>query len=145
MQVVILRGLPGSGKSHMARTIEGAVVCSTDDYFVDEAGHYKWARDKIHEVHKQCFLKFLRTLQEGTAQVVIVDNTNLLAWEIAPYYQLAESLGHQVVIVTIEAPVELCKRRNVHQCPPEVIDRRYRAMVLEQLPPYWELIVHRSG
>ena len=46
-QVFILRGLPGSGKSYYAQTLAdelGGVdtsqylICSTDDYFVNEQG-----------------------------------------------------------------------------------------------------------
>ena len=53
--VVIMRGLPGSGKSHVAKALRNAmgdrglsaVVCSADDFFVSDSGRYEWAHSKL--------------------------------------------------------------------------------------------------
>jgi hypothetical protein len=48
-KMVLLRGLPGSGKSTFAKkTMVGAVVLSSDDFFVDEqTGEYNWNQVRL--------------------------------------------------------------------------------------------------
>ena len=54
----MLRGPPGSGKSTLAQQIaaqcgpDGAVVCSSDDFFVDsESGQYNFNHSGLAKAH----------------------------------------------------------------------------------------------
>lgn len=59
--VFIMRGVSGSGKSTIAKELaypEG-VIHSTDDYFYNEAGEYKFDPTKLSEYHEKNFQAFL--------------------------------------------------------------------------------------
>ena len=55
-RVIIMRGLPGSGKSTEAKSYiltHGAVVVSADDFFM-VAGKYRYNPAKIGDAHVAC-------------------------------------------------------------------------------------------
>ncbi|XP_068216199.1 NEDD4-binding protein 2-like [Palaemon carinicauda] len=124
--VVLMRGLPGSGKSSLAREIKGysGVVLSTDDYFVDKKGRYIYEPSKISEAHswnKNRARKMLREMKSP----IIIDNTNLQAWEMKPYVQLALHNGYEIDILEPETPwkyaVKELAKKNSHGVPKEKI------------------------
>jgi len=148
-ELIILRGLPGSGKSTFARSIpagpiqhhwiEPKAVCSADDYFVDqETGAYAFNPSDIGLAHRQCFAKALHfTLLE--TGLVIIDNTNIHASEIAPYYLLGETRGYDVRILFFPCSIERSLAQQTHGVPEAVIRRMARTLETETLPPYWKV------
>lgn len=156
MKVLIMRGLPGSGKStylkcNVLSGFQGAdcVVCSADDYHMKD-GKYQFNPTNVGKAHDACLEKFLNTILDvardrGTQKFadylgvpyLIVDNTNTSVWEIAPYYRLAELHGIPVQILRFEIdPWAACKR-NQHQVPAERIFRMYDTLRTERLPSHW--------
>src|SRR5947208_2089191 len=100
-KVLIMRGLPGSGKSTwVEENHPNAYVCSADHYHMRD-GIFCYNAAKSAEAHKQCLGKFLRVLQDeaagefpyGLPSEVVIDNTNTTAWEISPYHRLAAAPG----------------------------------------------------
>lgn len=72
----IMRGLPGSGKSEIARNIKQvysnmAVICSADDLRLNEQGEYIWKMEEYEETHLKCNKKASRTCEDGIPVVVI--------------------------------------------------------------------------
>lgn len=130
----IMRGVPGSGKSHFVRqNFADAVVLSTDYWFMVD-GVYVFDRSKLGEYHNETLQGFVTALMTGYSQIV-VDNTNIKVWEIAPYYRLAECFDYEVEIVYIMSDPALCKNRNTHGVPAETIDRMFAS--IEPLPQFW--------
>ena len=113
--LIIMQGAPGSGKSSFAYKILESVVCSTDDYFETPDG-YRFDRDKIGEAHKWNQSKCRHFLDWGSS--VVVDNTNIHAWEAKPYVQMAVDLGIPVVFVRCTG-----KFQNTHGVPDKVVER----------------------
>ncbi len=63
--VYIMRGVPGSGKSTVAKEIahpDGAIH-STDTKFIDEHGIYRFDSEKKGEYHDQNFADFCKSLE----------------------------------------------------------------------------------
>lgn len=137
--VIIMRGLPGSGKSQFAKAIAGwqlssqSVVCSADHYFEKEVYglpsegtriDYQFNPAKLPEAHSACLTNFICALNRGVP-VVILDNTNTHKWEYLNYEGIALLKGYDVKIVEFQAKtiheVRLCIRRNRHGVPPAVI------------------------
>ena len=97
-----MRGPPGSGKSHAARTIFARTIggdCtthifSTDDYFVDRnRGIYSFDSSKLQEAHCYNQCRVSDALAEGRSPV-FVDNTNTQIWEMKPYAVMAVIISY---------------------------------------------------
>jgi len=140
--VKILRGIPGSGKSTLAREM-GEVTVSADDYFTVD-GVYSFNPRELPNAHQACWRRFYREAEAGT-EVIVVDNTNITAAEIAPYVLPAEANGYKIQIITIQADPVQAFNRNVHGVPFEVVLRMAERLNSEVLPPWWEHIREDGG
>ena len=136
MKVIIMRGLPGSGKSTYLNEKEPtAVVCSADDFFVTDEGVYLFDPKKLPQAHQACMRKFL----DATAArmpLIAVDNTNISLWECSPYVSVAEALGYAVEVIRVDADPEICAARNTHNVPIEAVRRM--AARFEKSLPWWK-------
>ena len=126
MQVIILRGLPSSGKTTNAATLKNYVHCSADLYFTDA-----FDPAQLPAAHRWCRDSFRRALGEN----IVVDNTNLTAAEIAWYYHEAEDAGSDVVIKTFHTQYPGGK-----DIPQDTLDRMRATFNAAVLPPYWNYV-----
>lgn len=120
-EVIILRGLPGSGKSTLAKGFNNSVVVSADNYFTLN-GVYRFEPTKIGQAHNHCMREFLKATQM-LVPTIVVDNTNIRLWEMAPYRLIGLALGYTVRIIRVDCAVNLCIKRNIHNVPPATIER----------------------
>jgi adenylate kinase family enzyme len=103
MLMFIMQGAPGSGKSTVARMLRETLMfrrrfvtalCSTDDFWSQPDGSWKFDRERIGEAHDWNKRQAMDAIKVGYN--VIVDNTNVRAWEAAPYVKMAVAAGYQV-------------------------------------------------
>jgi len=94
-----------------------------DEDIQNALDNYEFKPTVLETAHPQCFKAFINKLLSGGDSNIVVDNTNIHAAEIAPYYLAAQAFGATVEIIRVEAPVELCIKRNVHDVPKEAIVR----------------------
>jgi tRNA uridine 5-carbamoylmethylation protein Kti12 len=134
-QVFILRGLPGCGKSHYAKSLCEELVdndqnrfalCSTDDFFYSEKG-YRFDKSRLSEYHNLNLVRFIRALSNNTP-LVILDNTNIKKWEFAAHIEAAHAFGYQVKEVVVgeikdKAMQHLYFQRNTHKVPLKTINK----------------------
>ncbi len=134
--VVILRGLPGSGKSFLAHHCSEkqsnpakVAVCGADEYFM-EGDSYKFNPDLVPKAHAHCLGQFLNALATGTKELVVIDNTNTQVWEYQVYCYLCEILGLKCHILEIPCftatLAEMYSSRNVHSIDATVATKIYR-------------------
>ena len=133
--VVMMRGLPGSGKSYYAKQLIASLpeyvnscIVSADDYFVDAAGNYQWNGSKIHDAHHTCFDMFLRALWDRI-DVIVVDNTNIRLDEMQPYVMVTSIADYDLQVhqfVPSESMLETIIERCVHNVPADKVKRRFR-------------------
>lgn len=147
MKVYIMRGLPGAGKSTFIKTLTGKIdICSADDFHMKN-GVYSFDPKNIAAAHNQCLTDFLTGLEiyENQFDYTVIDNTNTSAWEIAPYYRLAEIFKQEVKIIRIHCDFETASARNIHGVPLEIIWRMNQNILTERLPAHWkEEIIFRQ-
>lgn len=118
-----MRGLPGSGKSTWVRqNLPDAVVCSADEYFVEEDGTYRFKAENLRDAHIWCFQRFLDAVARRVSTIA-VDNTNTRLWEMAPYAAVAEAEDYEAFVVYVECSVERAVADNVHGVPKNVIEK----------------------
>jgi 2'-5' RNA ligase len=148
--VVILRGLPGSGKSWLADHCEemredpaSVAICSADNFFVNrQSGQYQFDPDLLPQAHQQCLQDFLAALWEKK-KIVIVDNTNVHHWEYLVYQYLSQLLGYRHFILEVpcsnEKVAEMYASRNQHRVPIASVMKMYSSWEEERsavvLPP----------
>lgn len=121
-QVVILRGLPGAGKSTFAKLLAGDrgkdIICEADDYhYID--GVYTFVRDNLNKAHTECYNKFEKLINNNEP-LVIQSNTNTLLREFIRYKEYAETHGYKVTVLTVE---NYHGNKNIHNTPTDVITR----------------------
>ena len=121
--VVVLRGLPGAGKSDFAKFIAGEkgsdIICEADDYHYNDEGVYEFDPSNLKQAHQTCFNKFtsLINIQEP---LIIVSNTSTTIEEFFKYNKLALEHGYRVVVTTVE---NYRDGKSIHDVPDEALDR----------------------
>lgn len=125
-KLVIMRGLPGSGKSHVAKKLVGnGVIHSTDNYFVN-GGAYKFDEQNILRFHNLNLMDSIESMKNGVSPIII-DNTNIISSHCKSYVEEAKIYGYDVVVVEPCAEwafdIEELIKRNVHDVPRDVIER----------------------
>ncbi len=127
-QVICLQGIPGSGKSTMAKNWNRAAVVSADEYMVGEDNIYLFEANRLLQCHAKCFNSFLSKLHnwiclEDYLDVVIVDNVNSRPEHVSPYALGAAAFGFDFKIIRMDCPRELALSRNIHNVPSHTVAR----------------------
>ena len=133
-QVVLMRGISGSGKStYIKNHLPGANVCSADHFFMDKHGTYNFDRFKLGEAHRWCYRKFLTALSQGHP-LIVLDNTNTQLFQFYGYAQAAWAHNYEVRAVRMDTPVEIAAARNLHGVPAAGVETM--AARFQTIPPF---------
>lgn len=141
---IVLRGLPGSGKSYTAKKLKDIEVQqggdaprihAIDDYFVvevekviEEEASGKKPRKRTVRQMEYCYeadlegtykaslmQAFERTVKEARFGMVLVDAPNVSADDLKGYWSAGQRGGYEVYMVEVAgATVEECHKRNIH-------------------------------
>ena len=116
-QLILLRGLPGSGKSTFANLL-GGIHVEADQYFMQD-GEYKFDASKLKQAHNWCKLRVEHSMEDG-ADKITVSNTFTQEWEMDAYFELAEKYGYQTFCLIVENRHD---SKNIHGCPDDKIEQ----------------------
>jgi predicted kinase len=132
-KLIILRGLPGSGKTTKARKIKQecenikrtCLICATDDFFQTPGG-WLFKPEDLPLAHSWNFNRASGAIIDGV-DAVIIDNTNIKREHFANYVQFAVKYGYQVVEEVVgdfdEESVKNAFYNNSHNVPYHTIRR----------------------
>lgn len=118
IELVLIRGLPGSGKSTMAMgtMFEDFEHYEADQFFTDASGAYKYDREKIEDAHEWCQRETFKSLANGKR--VVVSNTFTRLREMEPYFDMAKTFGIEPRIIEATG-----NWPSVHGVPAEVVEK----------------------
>lgn len=112
----IIRGLPGSGKSTVARSI-GLPVLEADDFFTEPfSGSYHFVASDLPKAHAICLERVKMYLDNG--QSVSVANTFTQMWEMKPYIKYCKEKGYSFSVLTCTGDWG-----SIHDVPADAIRR----------------------
>jgi predicted kinase len=131
-RLILMRGLPGSGKSTKAKELAGedGQIFSTDDFFcMNTDNEYRFDGSKLGQAHSWNQRRSLEAMRAGIP-IVVIDNTNTTIREMRSYTEhisLAAQLGYTVSIAEPETSwkfdIEQLVAKNSHGVPEAAIQR----------------------
>ena len=117
-ELILLRGVPGSGKTTLSFLFNGAQV-SADDYFYDDATGYNFVAEDLPKAHKWCQSRVENLMYDGIEKIIVA-NTFTKEWEMKSYYELAKLNGYRVHSVIVE---NRHGGTNIHGVPKEKLEQ----------------------
>ena len=124
-ELILLRGLPGSGKTTLSKIIlqlrstDEPEVLSADDFFEDKEGDYNFDATKLKEAHNYCQFRCSERMRQQKAKIVVA-NTFTQEWEMDEYFKMAERYNYRVHTVIVE---NRHGNENVHGVPEDKLQQ----------------------
>jgi predicted kinase len=129
MRIVVLVGLPGSGKSTYLKTRGAALSSDQIRYLLADDEADQSLHDRVFET-----LRYLLRQRLALGRpVTYIDATNLTPQERAPYLGIGKAYGCAVEAVFFNVPLEICRLRNAARrrvVPPEALEKMAARLVL---------------
>ena len=104
MLLILIRGIPGSGKSTRAKMMQElnpALVHLEADMFFEASGEYKFDPTLLSTAHDWCYSNTAFNLLSG--KNVVVTNTFTKMWEMESYLAIAQRLGCDITIIEMKS------------------------------------------
>jgi predicted kinase len=123
--LILLRGLPGSGKTTLAKVIlqlpsnMEPEVLSADDFFETKDGDYIFDSTKLKEAHNYCQFRCSERMRQQKSKIIVA-NTFTQEWEMDEYFKMAERYNYRVHTVIVE---NRHGNENVHGVPEDKLQQ----------------------
>lgn len=133
---ILVRGMPGSGKTTFVKKTFGDRLWNfidhfeADQYFTDIDGNYRFDASRLKDAHQLCLDNTEWSLSKG--REVVVSNTFTTIKELKPYFELGKMYNATPVVI-------LCQNKftSVHNVPEEALERMKNRFEYN-LTPLWD-------
>jgi predicted kinase len=123
--LILLRGVPGSGKTTLANVIlqqpnnNPQEILSADDFFEGENGEYNFDPTKLKEAHNYCQFRCSERMRQQKVRIVVA-NTFTQEWEMDEYFKMAERYNYRVHTIIVE---NRHGNENIHGVPEDKLQQ----------------------
>jgi predicted kinase len=106
--LVLVRGIPGSGKSTFANLVwNNYAICEADKFFHDKEGNYNFDPSKLKQAHEWCQNEVETKMKDNQNNPqfypeIAVSNTFTQEWEMQAYFDLAKKYDYKVFSIIVE-------------------------------------------
>jgi predicted kinase len=126
-ELYLLRGLPGAGKSTLAKSLGGKYI-EADMFFIKD-GVYKFDVTKLQDAHRWC-LAIVGNWMVDNEKRIIVSNTFTQEWEMKNYYDWAKDFDYRVYSLIVENRHNGVNEHGVPQEKLEIMRDRFQIKLL---------------
>jgi predicted kinase len=119
-KLYLVRGLPNSGKTTLAKELTNYNT-SSDDFMIDENGNYCFESNRLRETHASCQYQVEEWMLKDHIKRISVANTFTQEWEMEPYKELARAYEFDICVMTVQGGNH--KKKNEHNVPFDAIKR----------------------
>lgn len=130
--LILLRGLPGAGKTTLANLLSEKKwpVFSVDDYFTNpQTKEYTFEFEKNHLAYAACQNQTENAMKQGLEKIFVA-NTFTMDWELAPYFALSLRYNYKVFVATVENYHQQANLHNVSEEQLQKMAAKYKVKLL---------------
>ena len=128
------------------QTTQCGLSLSTDEYF-NKRGVYVFKPELLGNAHAWNQKRAMDAVNDRS-NLIIIDNTNTMAWEMRPYVELAVNNNYKVHIMEPDTPWKFKPKvlavKNTHKVPKQKIEimlERYEKNIsIEKLKIMWNIV-----
>ena len=119
--MILIRGIPGSGKSTIAEmlSIAGYHHLEADMWFYNTYGWYNWSKEDSPKAHAWCQEEANLLASKGFN--IVITNTFIKKSQMEPYINIAKQYKYKVTILVATNSFE-----SIHNVPKETLETMRR-------------------
>ena len=123
--LLIIRGLPGSGKSFIANKLHADKTSNwfEADFYFSKDGDYRFDSTNLDIAHRECYDGVERAMRNGVKRI-IMSNTSITRKEYMKYIHLAQSYSYAVQVCDVYGDFG-----SVHRVPEKTMGRMRKRWV----------------
>ena len=120
-EVIIVRGVSGSGKSTFAKLLASAhngKIVENDKFAYNDQGEYDWKAEDLHKYFYKAKKEFEKHV-DNEEPMIIVSNVSVTWKSIKGFFKYAKEHGYKVTSLVLENRNETT---NIHDVPDDVLE-----------------------
>jgi predicted kinase len=135
MELFLMTGLPGSGKSTVRAKLPNHILFNPDRLLIDTEGKYLWNPSRSAFAWASEYQRLGKWLSCGAEGLGVFDATLVNGEKRAPLLHIAKGYGLEVKAIFLDTPWEVCVERNNARTPDRRVPQKTMEFMRNNLRP----------